>query len=218
MTERRLHWLEAAGPLAPWRQMVMAELAAGWEAAERRVSLPPIDILIQNVPNSGIPGLGMAAHAHRPNCFSLTLDPRNPHFPDALAGGAAQRLVVHELHHCLRFAAIGYNHTLGDALVSEGLACHFVRECLETPPEPWETALDPASLAEWTERARAEATMLRYDHEAWFHGRRNPGPPRWAGTSIGAAVVGQYLDLHPEAGPSRLVGIHAARLLKEIWP
>lgn len=223
MSDWRLHWLEAAGSLDPWREVLTAEIQAGCQAADRRAALPAVDIIVQNVPRSGIPELGMGANAYRPNCFSLTLDPPNPRFADSLAEGAVQRLVVHELHHCLRFAAIGWNHTLGDALVSEGLAGHFVHECLETPPELWETALGAEALADWTERAHGEAEALRYDHAAWFYGgtplyrRDDAVPPRWAGYAIGFDLVGRYLRRHPEARPSQLCGIHAGRLLKEVW-
>lgn len=225
MTDWRLHWLEAAGSLSPWREVLTAEIHAGCAAADRRATLPAVDIIVQNVPRSGIPELGIGANAYRPSCFSLSLDPQNPRFADSLAEGAVQRLVVHELHHCLRFGAIGWNHTLGDALVSEGLAGHFVHECLETPPELWETALDTAALAVWTGRAQGEAGALHYDHAEWFYGGSGPPysrpkerPPRWAGYTIGFELVGRYLRLHPEVRPSQLCGIHAARLLKDVWP
>jgi hypothetical protein len=225
VSDWRLHWLEAGGTLAPWREVLTAEIDAGCEAADRRTALPALDIVVQNVPGSAIPELGIAAHAYRPSCFGLSLDPQNPRFADSLAEGAVQRLVVHELHHCLRFAAIGWNHTLGDALVSEGLAGHFVHECLETPPELWETALGSGALAEWSGRARDEAGALHYDHAAWFYGGggspyggANGKPPRWAGYAIGFDLVGRYLKLHPEARPSQLCGIHAARLLRDVWP
>jgi hypothetical protein len=224
VSDWQLHWLEAAGSLSPWREVLTAEINAGCEAADRRAALPAVDIIVQNVPGSGIPELGIGANAYRPSCFSLSLDPHNPRFAHSLAEGAVQRLVVHELHHCLRFAAIGWNHTLGDALVSEGLAGHFVRECLETPPELWETALGSEVLAEWSGRARKEAEALHYDHNAWFHGGTSPyshdrtAPPRWAGYAIGFQLVGRYLNLHPQARPSQLCGIHAARLLKDVWP
>ncbi len=224
MNDWRLHWLEAAGSLSPWREVLTAEVHAGCKAADRRATLPTVDIVVQNVPRSGIPELGMGANAYRPNCFSLSLDPQNPRFADSLAEGIVQRLVVHELHHCLRMAAIGWNHTLGDALVSEGLAGHFVHECLETPPELWETALGAEGLAEWSERARGEAGALHYNHAAWFYGSAFPyrgdsaAPPRWAGYAIGFDLVGRYLRLYPETRPSQLCGIHAARLLKDVWP
>lgn len=39
--------------------------------------------------------------------------------------------------------------------------------------------------------------------------------PRWAGSSPRLHLIGRYLAAHPEARPSTLAGIHAARLLTE---
>ena len=65
--------------------------------------------------------------------FSMTLDPDNPNFAASLEGGAVHRHIVHEVHHCLRMAGPGYGWTLGEALVSEGLAGQFaaMRELVE---------------------------------------------------------------------------------------
>ncbi len=213
----RLHWLEAAGGLDPWRRVVEAEIAAGWEAAERHANLPEIDLLVQRVPQGGIPHLGMGGWAYRPNCFAVTLDPDSPHFADSLAAGALQRQVVHELAHCLRFAAIGYNHNLGDAMVAEGLCGHFTHECLGTPPEAWETALTAEQQAEFLARARAAAEGP-YDHHAWFFGRGAGAPPKWTGYTLGFILVGRYLAANPGVTASAILGLHAARLLRDSWP
>jgi len=216
-SDLRLHWLEAAGSLQRWRRLITTEVEAGWEAASAHVTLPPIDLLLQRVPQAGIPELGMVGNAYRPNCFSLTLAPDNPGFVEALVAGALQRQVVHELTHCLRFAAAGYDHTLGDALVSEGLCGHFVRQCLGTPPEIWESALTPEQLAEWLPRAR-EAEASRHDHAAWFFGRGRGAAPRWTGYTLGYLLVGRYLAAHPGTEASSLIGMHAGRLLRDAWP
>lgn len=213
----RLHWLEAVGSLDPWRRVIEAEIAVAWEAAERHASLPEIDLLVQRVPQGGIPHLGMGGWAYRPNCLAMTLDPDNPHFAEALAGGALQRLVVHELAHCLRFAAIGYNHNLGDAMVAEGLCGHFTHQCLGTPPEAWETALTPAQQAEWLFRAR-EAAEGPYHHDAWFFGRGPGAAPKWTGYTLGFILVGRYLAANPGLTASSIMGLHAARLLRDAWP
>ena len=84
--------------------------------------------------------------------------------------------MTHELSHCLCYAAIGYNHNPGDAMVREGLCGHFTRQRLGTPAEAWETALDPSQLDEWLPRARAAAEGP-YDHEAWFFGRGAQAAP-----------------------------------------
>ena len=216
MSSLRLHWLEAVAPFGRWRAAIQTDIEAGWEAAERRVVLPPTDVLVQCVPQGGIPELGMVGHAYRPGCFSITLDTANPNFTTAMAAGALPRQVVHEIMHVLRFAATGYDHNLGDALVSEGLCGRFVQECFGTPAELWEAALTPAELSTWLPRAQA-AAGARHDHAAWFFGRGANAPPRWAGYTLGFHLVGRYLAAHPEALPSTLVGIHAARLLKDVF-
>ncbi len=141
----------------------------------------------------------------------------NPNFAVALADGALQRQVVHELAHCLRYAAIGYNHNLGDAMVSEGLCGHFTHQCLGTPPEAWETALSPPQLAEWLPRAQAAAEGA-YDHNARFYGRGAHAPPLWAGYTLGFTLVGRYLAANPGSSAATLFGIHAGRLLRDAWP
>ena len=189
----RLHWLEAAGTLDPWRPLIAAEIGAAWEAADRRVALPDIDILVQRGPWGVIPHLGMGGTAYRASLFSVSLQPENGSFAGTLADGALQRLVVHELGHCLRYAGIGHNHNLGDAMVSEGLCGHFTHECLGTPPEAWEAALSPGQLAEWLPQARAAAGRP-HDHDAWFFGRGAGAPPLLdrlhAGVSAGRPLPG----------------------------
>ncbi|HID67809.1 MAG TPA: hypothetical protein EYP31_06040, partial [Roseibacterium sp.] len=56
------------------------------------------------------------------------------------------RTLYHEFHHVLRWDGPGYGKTLGEALISEGLAQHFVHEMLDCAPEPWERALSNSEL------------------------------------------------------------------------
>jgi hypothetical protein len=88
----------------------------------------------------------------RESLFSLTLDPDNPNFERSLGDGDLRRTIAHEVHHCMRMAGPGYGWTLGEALVSEGLAGQFVHRLFGSPPEPWECAV---SAGDWLE-AKAE--------------------------------------------------------------
>ncbi|WP_256390362.1 DUF2268 domain-containing putative Zn-dependent protease [Pseudomonas yamanorum] len=86
--------------------------------------------------------------------------------------------VVHEVHHCLRMAGPGYGWTLGEAMVSEGLAGQFVRRVLGSQPELWERALAPEELlSSPVELQLLQATY--YDHSEWFFGTGTR--PRWLG-------------------------------------
>ncbi len=101
--------------------------------------------------------------------------------------------LAHELHHSSRIrTGPGYGRTLGEAMVSEGLADHFANEAFSTtPPQPW-----ASSLSENQEHAvwqRAEPQLWSaHDHRLWFFG--GPDIPRWAGYSLGYSIVEKFLD------------------------
>ncbi|XCY77627.1 DUF2268 domain-containing putative Zn-dependent protease [Pseudomonas sp. CBR-F] len=138
-----LHWLEASGSLAQFRPELIREFEVAYEAIAQLLPPPRLDILIQRLPGEILPELGLMGRAYRSTMFSMTLDPDNPNFLTSLRSGALRRHVVHEVHHCLRMAGPGYGWTLGEAMVSEGLAGQFVRQVLGSEPELWERALAP---------------------------------------------------------------------------
>lgn len=61
------------------------------------------------------------------NRVFIAADPDNAHFVSSLEREFLFSL-GHERHHCLRWSAVGYGDTLDEALVTEGLACHFETE------------------------------------------------------------------------------------------
>lgn len=164
-----LHWLEASGDLRPWRETIAAEVEIARTSIAGVLPVPALDILVELGPGATIPETGMMGRAYRSSLFSLTLDPDNPNFARSLRNGDLRRTVAHEAHHCLRMAGPGYGWTLGEALVSEGLAGQFVGHLFGTPPEPWECALTDevlkANLPDY-------ATLVSngHDHRAWFYG------------------------------------------------
>ena len=92
--------------------------------------------------------------------------------------------LAHELHHSSRIRrGPGYGETLGEALVSEGLAEHFVDELLPaTPPRPWDNALSKAQERALWRRAEPMLSST-YDHNTWFFGGYRM--PRWGGLHPG---------------------------------
>jgi uncharacterized protein YjaZ len=99
--------------------------------------------------------------------FAMTVDPDKPIFIRSLSDGALHRQIVHEVHHCRRMAGPGYGYTLGEALVSEGLAGQFLHPLLGTEPEVWERAVTPEALQAAFPGAE-ELTSMFYDHSAGF--------------------------------------------------
>lgn len=207
----QLHWLEAEGDLGPWRERIAVEVETARLAAER--VLPPLrlDVLAQRLAGATIPEIGMVGHAYRKGLFALTLDPDNPHFERCLNDGTLRRQVVHEAHHCGRMAAIGYGQTLGDALVSEGLAGRFVSYLFGSPAELWECAVDDSAIRKHLPDGAALATP-NFDHAGWFFGvggRR----PRWLGYTLGYRIVGDWLATVPTPDGAAWVGVRAEAVL-----
>lgn len=206
-----VHWLEASGDLGPWRDAVAAEVEIARGAILGLMPLPPLDILVQREAGAVIPETGTMGRAHRENLFSLTLDPDNPNFAQALRDGDLRRTVVHEVHHCLRMAGPGYGWTLGEALVSEGLAGQFVRRLFDTPPEPWECAVtDDALRANLPDDVTLAGTG--HDHRTWFYGLGD-SHPRWLGYTLGYRIVGDWLAAMPAVGADAWVNVPAAEVL-----
>ena len=188
-----LHWLEATADLGPWKYAIAAEMKATWRHLEAVLAPPRLDILLQRQPGAGIPELGLVGHAYRPGLFAMTLDPDNPNFAASLRDGTLRRQVVHEVHHCMRMAAIGHGHTLGDALISEGLAGRFTQWVFDNPPELWEQAVNADTLRAH-EPSQAELDATDYDHEAWFFGVGGQRP-RWLSYTMGYQMVGAWLEV-----------------------
>ena len=86
-------------------------------------------------------------------------------------------------------AGPGYGWTLGEALVSEGLAGQFVTRLFGTPPDPRECAVTDAVLeADLPDNA----TLISngQDHRAWFDGFGGRYP-RWLGYTLGLSDGGR---------------------------
>ena len=118
----QVHWLQAAGDLGSWRNGIMHEVEASRGHLAGLLPPPRLDILVQRIPGGGIPEIGLVGHAWRMSLFVLTVDPDNQRFEASLSDGTLRHQVAHEVHHCRRMAGPGYGRTLGETLVSEGLA------------------------------------------------------------------------------------------------
>lgn len=205
-----LHWLEASGPLAECRREVSAAFESAYRAIAGWMPPPRLDVLIQRLPGETLTELGLVGRAYRSTMFSMTLDPDNPHFADSLHNGALQRHIVHEVHHCLRMAGPGYGWTLGEALVSEGLAGQFVAHLLGSAAEPWERTFSIEAL-QTAPVPMGELEARYYDHSAWFFGTGDK--PRWLGYALGYQMVGRWLASVGEPGVEAWLNVSAQEVM-----
>lgn len=206
-----LHWLEASGRLEDYRSAILAEFTAAYRALSEILPPPRLDILVQRLAGETIPELGVGGHAYRASLLAMTVDPGNPNFEGSLSAGALRRQILHEVHHCLRMAGPGYGWTLGEALVSEGLAGQFVGKLLGTAPEPWEKAVGVTELR----RTPVEASELSsgdYDHPAWFYGGGRHA--RWLGYSLGYRMVESWLAEAGDIEPTAWINVPAAAVIE----
>jgi uncharacterized protein YjaZ len=210
-----LHWLQAAGSLAPWRARIRAEIEAAFTACARVVVPPRVDIVIHQIPHWPVQERGFGGSAPSRTTMFLGFDTSNPAMETGLVNGL-RRVVAHEAHHCLRHAGPGYGTTLEETLVSEGLADHFVIELFGGTPEPWCVALDERQLQEAAAQAEPLLQSQAPDMQRWL---LDGGVwlPHWTGYSLGWHVVGSYLAREPGARPSRLARIPAETIMAHGW-
>ncbi len=175
---------------------IMAEIRATSREAVTRAGdhadLPDFDLVVQAVsaanladPPSQIPVPGLIWVPLNPGRFD-----RDRYL----------RRLLHEIALLIRSDGPGYGRSLGEALVSEGLAGHFVRQVLSRPPETWETGAPSASVLR---RAMNEWARLDYDHEAWFRGRGDLR--KGTGYGLGNRLVAEHLARHENETPASLL-------------
>lgn len=223
MLDLRLHFLEADGSLAPWRETILNDVRTTAERVGGSVSATdrsaPVDVLVERRPGETIPELGLSGACYRRGLVTVTLDPDNLNFETSLVRGEFRKTLTHELHHSFRHATCGYGLRLGEVLVTEGLADAFDAEINGGDGNPWNHAIPAQDWLGLIERAELELWADGYNHGAWFFGwsgQDNP-LPRWAGYSIGYHLVKTYLAANPQARPSQMTATPAPEVIGRAW-
>ena len=204
-----LHPINSSGQL----DAVLEAIERARVRIETVVAPRTLDVVVQAWPGQVIERFGFVGYAPTADMFQLTVDPANPNLAGHL-GEPFERMVAHEYHHTLRWIAPGYGRTLGEALVSEGLAGHFARELYDNPPEHYESALEPVAFEELAPLALIHWDDAGYDHPRWFFGARDL--PRHAGYTLGHALVGEHLDARAGRSAAGLVHEPASSFLPSL--
>jgi uncharacterized protein YjaZ len=217
-----MNWtVQIADGLHELRRNLLEQVTATYSQLEAHlfpdVAMPSVNVSL-TAGQAVIPELGIGGSALVRGAIDVVLDPTNANLKRSLDVGQLARTLCHEFHHCLRHESIGYGRTLGEALVSEGLADQFDRELNGGSGQIWDNAL---SDQQWRMLLpRVEEALLRpqYDHASWFFGRLDGTVPRWTGYSVGYHLVGEYLTDHPLERPSRMGATSATQVLRTAWP
>lgn len=198
MTVWHIHMLNARHGLtrilSECRQAAREAVAVTSAHAE----LPDFDLVIKAQPGGGIPAWGVSGHAPSPGLIEVTLDPTR------FAAPLLTRILVHEFHHLLRWDGPGYGTSLGEALVSEGLAGHFTLQVLGGEPDPWD-AVKPAGRV--ARAAMNKWARLDYNHAHWFFGGGELR--RWTGYGLGHMLISEHLSRFPDQDAAKLADVKA---------
>jgi hypothetical protein len=207
-----LQVLNAANDLDTFLEVIEDNFPLAVEKITARIPVTEADVVVANNPQGAIPEIGIGGRTLNSHLVFVSIDVKFPNLKDFLPI-RLERTLAHEFHHCMRLNTIGYGKTLLEALISEGLADHFVVEIMGKEPNPWSTALAPDQLRIYLERAKAEFMNEKYNHQSWFFGRGNTDIPRWAGYALGFHLVKEYLTKHPDKKPSQLYSMKAEEFI-----
>ena len=199
-----LHFLDARGALTHHRDWLRGSLLETHAKAAALMAIQPLDVIVQTG-SWVVPEKGHMGYAPRPSVIFVTVDPDNPAL-QANAEASLERMFAHELHHAARWDGPGYGSSLGEALISEGLAGHFAQELYGEPLEPWES-LPMNEVRPHLGLAEQEWDKTDYNHEAWFFGTADR--PGWSGYALGFRLVERFLSEHPDSLASKLVNTDA---------
>lgn len=184
----QIHIADASGVLAPYQHRIKDALARAEACVANACDPIDVDIIVQNFTWGVIPEVGIGGSTPNSWLIHLNCDPTNEHFEASLEE-RLERTVIHEANHAMRLRGFGGAVTLGEAIVSEGLAGQFVRQIYSNPPEPWEAPHDddivvlPDVIAAWNGP---------YDHAEWFFGAGDR--PWWLGYRLGYRIVGVHIE------------------------
>lgn len=199
MSQMTLHLLNAQGTLAAHAEWLTDCLTQTYQQAQNVMPLPCLDVVVK-AGGYTLPEKGHAGYCPESGVVYITVDPANPAFAQNQSH-SLEHMFAHELHHAARWTGPGYGVTLGEAVVSEGLAGHFSLELFAGEPEPWES-LAPEIVSPHLQPLAERWQQTDYDHPAWFFGTSHL--PRWLGYSAGFNAVANYLAAKPELKASML--------------
>lgn len=180
-----LHLLNSRNALTPILSEIRAAARASVDKAGAHLDLPRFDLVVKPA-FAALPGGGLSGETPAPGLIEVTLA------PDRFAADQLDRVLVRQLHHLLRWDGPGYGRSLGDALVSEGLAGHFVLQVLGGAPDPRDSTGQTPGLARQAINAWGR---LDYDPERWFRGKGDLR--KGAGYGLGYRIVADHLSHNP---------------------
>lgn len=181
MTVWNIHLLNARHDLTRVLSEVRQASRDAVARAAGHVDLPDFDLVVRAGQDRSADG-AVQGHCPAPGVIEIAVT------PDRFDPVPFTRALVRQFAHLVRRDGPGHGRSLGEALVSEGLAGHFVLQVMGGPPD----AVDTVRLAQGTMRqAMNEWARRDYDHPRWFGGKGDLR--KGAGNGLGHRLIGEHL-------------------------
>lgn len=187
----KLHILNAHSKFTSYQEQIESVFALSAQRVTETLSISNVDVVFYLDPESVIPEFGIGGYSPSGDRVMIAADPDNANFATSLKNEFLTTL-GHELHHCLRWRTVGYGHTLLEALVSEGLACHFETELRPGIVPFYATALEADEIPHFFAKAIPSLSDPNYSHSEWFFGQ-NDEIPLHTGYTLGFELVSRYI-------------------------
>jgi uncharacterized protein YjaZ len=171
---------------------------------ESELKAKEIDIIFVSAANQAIPEYGLGGNSPGPNHIYISFDPESQKITKQ---GLVESL-FHEAHHCMRWRNPGYGETLGEAMISEGLACLYEEEHGGLAPIYAKVDISQKEI----ESADKELNSTKYSHAEWFFGTGKI--KRWFGYTYGYELCKRY-SLNTGLSSADLLHVSASEILNQ---
>ena len=146
MNNINLHILNALSEFTEFQtKSIKEETFSAFNAIHQFLPQTNLDIVFTHAPRATIPEEHIGGRSTSASHLFVYLDTTYPGF-DRVIKEELKKTLAHEYHHACRWKTVGYGQTLGEALITEGLADHFTQEVFKCEIPRWSAALSQSDL------------------------------------------------------------------------
>ena len=165
------------------------------DATARRSSGPlavgMIEFTVRVDPARSIPGWGLGGYTLGPNEVEIVVDDGFGSL-DMILRDRLPYIAAHEIHHAVRWRAVGPPFSLLEGLSFEGLADRFALDVIGSAPPPWLNAFPVSDRARYERLAEPELDDS-FSYPEWFFGQGRSELPPWTGYTLGYLLVNDVI-------------------------
>lgn len=195
----------ATGELTKLTGLIETSLHTVIPIVEKELQADQIDIIFISAAALAIPEYGIGGNSPGPNHVYVSFDSDSPNITQA----GLNETLFHEIHHCMRYRNPGYGETLGETMITEGLACLYEEQHSGKAPLYAKVQLKDSQV----KKAKKLLQTKGYNHGEWFFG--NGTIDRWFGYTYGYKLCKAYADKTNKKA-SQLVHIPAQKIFGAI--